>query len=72
MLLVCKSFHARRVLMTATNFLPNDIEYYFLSTLDERNIAKDGWWKDEIATKRVLEEVGRISQYTLKGDLKLL
>jgi hypothetical protein len=58
--------------MTATNFLPNDIEYYFLSTLDERNIAKDGWWKDEIATKRVLEEVGRISQYTLKGDLKLL
>lgn len=70
-LLVCKTFHTRRVLMTAKNFLPDKIEYFFLPTLDERNITKNGWWKEDVSKQRVLEEVGRISQYTLKGDLKL-
>lgn len=70
-LLVCKTFHTRRVLMTAKKFLPQNINYCFLPTIDERKIEKDSWWKDETATKRVLEELGRISQYTLKGDLKL-
>lgn len=70
-LLVCKTFHTRRVLMTAMNFFPNNIDYTFLPMIDERNIQKDNWWHDDIAKTRVLEELRRISDYTLKGDLSL-
>ncbi len=70
-LFVCKAFHARRVLMTAQNYFPKHIEFCFYPVLDERNIRKDNWWKDEVAKARVLEEVRRIGEYTLKGDLTL-
>jgi uncharacterized SAM-binding protein YcdF (DUF218 family) len=68
---VCKTFHTRRVLMTAKKFLPTNIKYYFVPIIDERNIKKENWWKDNIAKTRVLEELRRIGEYTLKGDLWL-
>lgn len=71
-LFVCKTFHTRRVLMTARNFLPPSIEFSFLPMIDERKIEKHNWWTDELATKRVLEEIQRIAKYSLKGDLSIL
>jgi len=68
-LFVCKTFHTRRVLMTARNFLPQHIEYFFLPMVDERNVRRDNWWQEQVARERVLAELRRIGEYTLKGDL---
>lgn len=70
-LFVCKTFHTRRVLMTAKKFLPASIEYSFYPVNDERNIRKDNWWEDSTSFERVIAEVRRIAEYTLKGDLSI-
>lgn len=70
-LFVCKTFHTRRVLMTAKKFLPPHIEYFFLPMIDERNIQRDNWWLDHDRFERVVMELRRIADYTLKGDLSL-
>ena len=70
---VAKAFVTRRIEMTARALnYPKDIKYLYYPTLDERNIGKYIWWQYPNATERVLEEIGRISKYTLKGDLKIL
>jgi len=71
-LFVCKTFHTRRVLMAARNFFPEHIEYYFYPVEDERRIRRDNWWKDSVARERVLAEVRRVGEYTLKGDLSIM
>lgn len=70
-LIVCLSFHTRRALMSAYKYFPNHINYYFLPIMDSRNIKKSNWWQDEVATTRILNELGRISEYALKGDISL-
>lgn len=70
-LLVCKTFHARRALMTAKKIFPKNINYLFLPIVDERNIKKDNWWQSTIARQRVLEEIKRIGEYALKGDIEI-
>lgn len=57
--------------MTAEKYFSKNMSYNFLPIVDDRNITRDSWWKNEIATKCVLEELGRISHYTLQGDLEL-
>jgi uncharacterized SAM-binding protein YcdF (DUF218 family) len=66
---VCKTFHARRVLMTAAKHWPAHLDYLCLPVVDERDIRADSWWQSPIATQRVLEEIQRIATYTLKGDI---
>ncbi|MBU2592618.1 MAG: YdcF family protein [Patescibacteria group bacterium] len=70
-LFVCKTFHTRRVLMTARKFFPANIKFCFYPVIDERNIQKNNWWKDDIARNRVLEEIKRIGEYALRGDLSI-
>lgn len=74
-LFVAKAFVTRRVEMTAKNLYPDFVETYYFPTVDDtetgKNIRSDNWWKNEAARKRVLEEVKRIAEYTLKGDLKI-
>lgn len=68
-LLICKSFVSRRTLMCADalNYPLDKIDIYGL----EREITKKDWHNHPKSTKRVLEELERISIYCLKGDLKL-
>ncbi len=70
-LFVCKTFHTRRVKMTANNFFPKDIEYLFYPIKGERNITKNTWWIDKTAQARVLAEIKRIAEYSIKGDLSI-
>ncbi len=70
-LFIVKAFHARRVLMTAKKDFPPHIEYFFHSTVDERNIQKSNWWEDPAVMDRTLAEVRRIGEYALKGDISL-
>jgi uncharacterized SAM-binding protein YcdF (DUF218 family) len=70
-LFVCKTFHTRRVLMTAQKWLPSNIQLSFYPVNDERNILKHNWWKTEETQERVMGEIRRIGEYTLQGDLSL-
>lgn len=69
-ILISKTYHARRILMT---FLPSfpDSDIKIASVIDDRNITKDNWYKDKEKTEKVLEEVKKIGEYFLKGDLSL-
>lgn len=68
-LLVGKAFASRRILMCA------DAIQYPLDKVDiyglEVDIKRDDWFKNPKFRKRVLEELGRIERYTLKGDIKM-
>lgn len=71
---IAKAFVMRRIQMTAYSLYPENTDYIYCPIVDKagRNIGRDCWWKSEVATKRVLEEIRRIAEYTLKGDLLLL
>lgn len=45
----------------------------FYGTVDKKgkNIGSDSWWTNEAAVKRVLEELKRVAEYSLKGDLSI-
>lgn len=70
LLLVCKSYHARRLKMTFANFFPSS-QLLMIPVKDERNISRHNWWRSEKGIAQVMEEVGKISEYFLKGDLAL-
>lgn len=68
-ILISKTYHARRLLMT---FIPSfpDSEILIAPVVDDRNITKDNWYNDKEKTDKVMEEVEKIGEYFLKGDLK--
>lgn len=70
-MLIIKNFHCRRALMTAKQWWPKHIEYIIIPIMDERNIQPDNWWLNEISKTRVLDELRRISEYAIKGDLDI-
>lgn len=70
-LFVCKSFHTQRVFMAAKNFLPKNIKFYFYPIIDERNIKKDNWYKNEDSKFIVLNEIRKIGEYSLNGDISI-
>jgi uncharacterized SAM-binding protein YcdF (DUF218 family) len=69
-IICCKGFHSRRVLMTAQKHWPSHIKIYFQTLPGERlGIRKNDWWLYSQARQRILEEVERVARYTLKGDI---
>ena len=73
-LFVGKAFALRRILMSASYAgFPDIDKCQVYGTVDPAglNIGPDCWWKSEKAKKRVFEELGRIAQYSLEGDLSI-
>lgn len=68
-LIIGKSFIARRVLMVLVALKENLAKFDFYGI--EVDIKKEDWYLNKAAKKRVLEELERIAKYTLKNDLKL-
>ena len=71
-LVVCKGFLTRRAKMCAAScgYPAEKIRYY--GTRDSvRNINRDTWYLYPDATERLMKELARIAEYTLKGDLSL-
>lgn len=56
---------------SACGYPAETIDFY--GTVDKKgmNIGPDTWWKSEAAVKRVLEELKRLAEYSLKGDLSI-
>lgn len=60
-IIVCQSFHARRVLMTYSVVFP-EVDFY-ICPIDTQGITKDNWFNHEYGIKRVMGEVERCGKY---------
>ena len=62
-ILVCKSYHSRRALLTYQVVFPRDIEFYVSTVTDKSGVTKDNWFLNTEATILVMEEVVKIGKY---------
>ena len=60
-IICCKSFHARRCLMTYQWAYPDT--RILVCPVDNRNIRKDNWFYDAFGTDRVMSELQKCGQY---------
>lgn len=72
-LCICKAFLTRRAKMCAAacDYPVEKIDFYGTVDTAGKNIGPDTWFQSDVAIKRVMEEIKRIAEYTLKGDLSL-
>lgn len=69
-LLISKTYHARRLLMTFKKFFPES-KFFVIPVEDKRKINKRNWWKSKKKARQVMEEVEKIGKYFLKEDLSI-
>ena len=62
-ILVCKTYHARRALLTYKSVFPSSVNFYIYPVIDKRGISKDNWFLNEDSTKIVMDEVVKIGIY---------
>ncbi|GIP37099.1 hypothetical protein J31TS4_03790 [Paenibacillus sp. J31TS4] len=62
-ILVCKTQHARRALMTYQTVFPREIKFMVSPVMDNRQIGRDNWFLDEDKIKNVMKEVQKIGSY---------
>jgi uncharacterized SAM-binding protein YcdF (DUF218 family) len=72
-LCIGKSFLMRRAKMSAVacGYPEEKLHFYGITQDNRRFIDKNTWFQSGDATKRVLEELKRIAEYSLKGDISL-
>lgn len=69
-LAVCaKPFHMRRALMTLRRHVPTDVRLIAQPPDDPRDLSAETWWQTAGGRERIFAELGKISEYALKGDL---
>ena len=62
-ILVCKSYFARRALLTYQVEFPNEVEFYVSSVTDKTGTTKDNWYLDEQKITYVMNELTKVGQY---------
>ena len=62
-ILVCKSFHSRRVLSTYQHVFPKDTTFLVASVTDNRGLGKHNWTTKQEYVDRVMSEVEKIGKY---------
>jgi uncharacterized SAM-binding protein YcdF (DUF218 family) len=70
-LLVCKTFHARRALLTYQAAFNPLIEYIICPIIDNRDIRKDNWYLDQNKVNKVMSEVEKIGKYFAAYIMKI-
>ena len=69
-LAVCaKPFHMRRAIMTLRRHVPADVRLVAQPPNDPGDLSADTWWQTAHGRQRIFAELGKISEYALKGDL---
>ncbi|MFC3088054.1 ElyC/SanA/YdcF family protein [Tabrizicola soli] len=63
-----KPFHMQRALMTARRFIPAHVRLLAFPAEHPDNLSRTSWADTPAGTKRVLQELGKISKYALQGD----
>jgi hypothetical protein len=64
-----KPFHMRRAIMTLRKHFPAHVRLIAQPPSDPGDLSSETWWQTEWGRQRVLGELGKISEYALKGDL---
>ncbi len=67
-IVVCQCFHGRRVLMTLKKFFPKKVEY-ILQPVETKGHRVKNWWKNPQQRRHIIEEIKKIGEYILKGDI---
>ncbi|MBU3161579.1 YdcF family protein [Clostridium frigoris] len=62
-ILVCKSYHSRRALLTYQVVFPYDVEFYVSTVTDKSGVTKDNWFLNTEATTLVMGEIVKIGKY---------
>lgn len=62
-ILVCKSYHSRRALLTYKSIFPTYVKFYIFTVTDNRGISKDTWFLNKKHINIVMGEVTKIGKY---------
>ncbi|QHW35018.1 YdcF family protein [Paenibacillus rhizovicinus] len=62
-ILACKSYHARRALLTYQVEFPTDVAFYISPVTDKTQTTKDNWFLDESKIHDVMSELTKVGQY---------
>ncbi len=62
-ILVCKSYHARRSLLTYQTEFPQSTKFMVCPVTDKTGITKDNWYLEEHTIKKVMGELTKVGQY---------
>jgi uncharacterized SAM-binding protein YcdF (DUF218 family) len=62
-ILVCKSYHSRRALLTYQSIFPKGIEFFVVSIPGSIQLTKSNWFMDKYKTEIVMGEVVKIGTY---------
>lgn len=69
-ILVCKNYHARRALLTYQFIFPKDTQFIVCPVVDNREVTKDNWYKDEMKITYVMNELEKVGRYFRKAILE--
>lgn len=72
-LCIGRAFMGRRAKMCASacGYPANSIDFYGTVDKKGKNIGPDSWWENDASVRRVLEELKRVAEYSLKGDISI-
>ncbi|RAV00559.1 YdcF family protein [Paenibacillus sp. YN15] len=62
-ILVCKSYHARRSLLTYQTVFPRSTKFMVCPVTDKTGITKNNWYLEEQTIKKVMSELTKVGQY---------
>lgn len=69
--LCCKPLHARRALLTARTIFPPGVALSVACPRHPGDLQPETWWRTDTGISRVMGELQRIGEYTIKGDIDL-
>jgi len=62
-ILVCKSYFARRALLTYQVEFPEEVDFFVSPVTDKTGTTRDNWYLDEKKISYVMNEMTKIGQY---------
>jgi uncharacterized SAM-binding protein YcdF (DUF218 family) len=62
-ILVCKTFHSRRALLTYQSVFPSDVQFYVSPVIDKRGVTRDTWFLNNENISLDMGEVVKIGKY---------
>lgn len=62
-ILVCKSYHSRRALLTYQLVFPLNVEFYVCTVTDKTGVTRNNWFLNTEAISLVMGEVVKIGKY---------
>ncbi|MBI2052805.1 MAG: YdcF family protein, partial [Candidatus Ryanbacteria bacterium] len=68
LIVVCKAFHGRRAIMTLRKNFSKNTEY-ILQLVQTKNHKTRNWWQKTKNRDHIIDEIRKIGEYTLKGDI---